>query len=80
MSNVEYKQSIGGIKYPQENISQGKNLEKRIIEEENNVAFYQLEGEQVKNEAKQMTDQLKNEIDKNKYEKLPLQTYNEIVK
>jgi len=77
---VEYKQSIGGIKYPQENISQGKNLEKRIIEEENNVAFYQLEGEQVKNEAKQMTDQLKNEIDKNKYEKLPLQTYNEIVK
>lgn len=77
---MEYKQSIGGIKYPQENISQGKNLEKRIIEEENNVAFYQLEGEQVKNEAKQMTDQLKNEIDKNKYEKLPLQTYNEIVK
>lgn len=77
---MEYKQSTVKEKTPQEKFFQGENLEKRILEEQNNVALYQLEGEQVKNEAKQMTDQLKNEIDKNKYEKLPLQTYNEIVK
>ena len=77
---MEYKQSTVKEKTPQEKFFQGENLEKRILEEQNNVALYQLEGEQVKNEAKQMTDQLKNEIDKNKYENLPLQTYNEIVK
>jgi|GEM_PF-1890351 hypothetical protein len=34
MSNVEYKQSTVEKKSPQENISQGENLEKRIIEEQ----------------------------------------------
>jgi len=80
MSNVEYKQSTVKEKTPQEKFFQGENLEKRIIEEENNVALYQLEGERVKNDTIQKTDQLKNEIDESKYENLPLQTYNEIVK
>jgi len=39
-----------------------------------------LEVEQATIETIQKTDQLKNEIDKNKYENLPLQTYNEVVK
>ena len=85
MSNVEYKQSTVEKKSPQENISQGENLEKRIIEEQKaekwvNVSLHQLEGKQVETETIQKADQLKNEIDKNKYENLPLQTYNEIVK
>jgi len=85
MSNVEYKQSTVEKKSPQENISQGENLEKRIIEEQKaekwvNVSLYQLEGKQVETETIQKADQLKNEIDKSKYEKLPLQTYNEVVK
>lgn len=85
MSNVEYKQSTVEKKSPQENISQGENLEKRIIEEQKaekwvNVSLHQLEGKQVEMETIQKADQLKNEIDKNKYENLPLQTYNEIVK
>ena len=77
---MEYKQSTVKEKTPQEKFFQGENLEKRIIEEENNVALYQLEGERVKNDTIQKTDQLKNEIDESKYENLPLQTYNEIVK
>ncbi len=82
---MEYKQSTVEKKSPQENISQGENLEKRIIEEQKaekwvNVSLHQLEGKQVEAETIQKADQLKNEIDKNKYENLPLQTYNEIVK
>lgn len=82
---MEYKQSTVEKKSPQENISQGENLEKRIIEEQKaekwvNVSLHQLEGKQVETETIQKADQLKNEIDKNKYENLPLQTYNEIVK
>lgn len=82
---MEYKQSTVEKKSPQENISQGENLEKRIIEEQKaekwvNVSLHQLEGKQVEMETIQKADQLKNEIDKNKYENLPLQTYNEIVK
>ena len=82
---MEYKQSTVEKKSPQENISQGENLEKRIIEEQKaekwvNVSLHQLEGKQVETETIQKADQLKNEIDKSKYEKLPLQTYNEIVK
>ena len=82
---MEYKQSTVEKKSPQENISQGENLEKRIIEEQKaekwvNVSLHQLEGKQVETETIQKADQLKNEIDKNNYENLPLQTYNEIVK
>lgn len=82
---MEYKQSTVEKKSPQENISQGENLEKRIIEEQKaekwvNVSLHQLEGRQLETETIQKADQLKNEIDKSKYEKLPLQTYNEIVK
>lgn len=82
---MEYKQSTVEKKSPQENISQGENLEKRIIEEQKaekwvNVSLHQLEGKQVETETIQKADQLKNEIDKSKYEKLPLQTYNEVVK
>lgn len=82
---MENKQSTVEKKSPQENVSQGKSLEKRILEEQKaqkwvNVALHQLEGEQLKNETIKNADQLKNEIDKNKYENLPLQTYNEIVK
>jgi len=69
MSNVEYKQSTVEKKSPQENISQGENLEKRIIEEQKaekwvNVSLHQLEGKQVETETIQKADQLKNEIDK----------------
>lgn len=82
---MEYKQSTVEKKSPQENISQGENLEKRIIEDQKaekwvNVSLHQLEGKQLETETIQKADQLKNEIDKSKYEKLPLQTYNEIVK
>ena len=82
---MEYKQSTVEKKSPQENISQGENLEKRILEEQKaekwvNVALHQLEGKQVETEITQKANQLKNEIDKSKYEKLPLQTYNEVVK
>ena len=82
---MENKQSTVEKKSPQENISQGENLEKRIIEEQKaekwvNVSLHQLEGKQLETETIQKADQLKNEIDKSKYEKLPLQTYNEIVK
>ena len=44
------------------------------------AALNKLEVEQTTIETTQKADQLKNEIDKNKYENLPLQTYNEIVK
>ena len=82
---MEYKQSTVEKKSPQENISQVENLEKRIVEEQKaekwvKVALHQLEGERVKKETTRKADQLKNEIDKNKYENLPLQTYNEVVK
>ena len=82
---MEYKQSTVEKKSPQENISQGENLEKRIIEDQKaekwvNVSLHQLEGKQLETETIQKADQLKNEIDKSKYEKLPLQTYSEIVK
>ena len=82
---MEYKQSTVEKETPQENFSQGENLEKRIIEEQKaekwvNVSLHQLKGKQVETETIQKADQLKNEIDKNKYENLPLQTYNEIVK
>jgi hypothetical protein len=40
----------------------------------------ELEVGQATTETKQKTDQLEHEIDKNKYENLPLQTYNEVVK
>ena len=85
MSNVEYKQSTVKEKTPQEKFFQRENLEKRILEEQKaekwvNVSLHQLEGKQVETETIQKADQLKNEIDKNKYENLPLQTYNEIVK
>ena len=77
---MEYKQSTVEKNPPQEKFFQGENLEKRILEEQNNVALYQLEGKQVETETIRKADQLKNEIDKSKYEKLPLQTYNEVVK
>ena len=74
---MENKQSTVEKKSPQENISQGENLEKRIIEEQKaekwvNVSLHQLEGKQLETETIQKADQLKNEIDKSKYEKLPL--------
>lgn len=72
MSNVENKQSTVEKKTPQENISQ--------VETWTTAALNKLEVEQTTIETTQKTDQLKNEIDKNKYENLPLQTYNEIVK
>lgn len=73
---MENKQSTVKEKTPQENFSlMGAWIDKALHELE-----AELEAEQVGKEAKQMTDQLKNEIDKNKYEKLPLQTYNEVVK
>lgn len=65
---MEYKQSTVEKETPQEDISWIKE------------ALYELEAEQVGKETIQKADQLKNEIDKNKYENLPLQTYNEIVK
>lgn len=72
MSNVEYKQSTVEKKSPQENISQ--------VEAWTKGALYQLEREQVGTDTTEKANQLKNEIDKSKYENLPLQTYNEIVK
>ena len=69
---MENKQSTVEKKTPQENISQ--------VETWTTAALNKLEVEQTTIETTQKTDQLKNEIDKNKYENLPLQTYNEIVK
>ena len=69
---MEYKQSTVEKKTPQENFSQ--------VEAWTNAALNKLEVEQATIETIQKTDQLKNEIDKNKYENLPLQTYNEVVK
>ena len=69
---MEYKQSTVEKKSPQENFSQ--------VEAWTNAALNKLEVEQATIETIQKTDQLKNEIDKNKYENLPLQTYNEVVK
>jgi len=69
---VENKQSTVEKKTPQENFSQ--------VETWTTAALNKLEVEQTTIETTQKTDQLKNEIDKNKYENLPLQTYNEIVK
>lgn len=57
---------------PQENFSQ--------VEAWTNSALNELEVGQATTETKQKTDQLEHEIDKNKYENLPLQTYNEVVK
>lgn len=68
---MEYKQSTVE-KTPQENFSQ--------VETWTTAALNKLEAEQATTETIRKTDQLKNEIDKNKYENLPLQTYNEIVK
>ena len=68
---MEYKQSTVE-KTPQENFSQ--------VETWTTAALNKLEAEQATSETIRKTDQLKNEIDKNKYENLPLQTYNEIVK
>ena len=67
MSNMEKGQSTVENPSPQENFSQLETYS----------ALNELE---VKTKTIQNTDQLKNEIDKNKYENLPLQTYNEIVK
>lgn len=72
MSNVENKQSTVEKKTPQENFSQ--------VETWTTAALNKLEAEQATTETIRKTDQLKNEIDKNKYEDLPLQTYNEVVK
>ncbi|MBF0981192.1 transglycosylase SLT domain-containing protein [Candidatus Gracilibacteria bacterium] len=72
MSNVENKQSTVEKKTPQENFSQ--------VETGTTAALNKLEAEQATTETIRKTDQLKNEIDKNKYEDLPLQTYNEVVK
>lgn len=69
---MENKQSTVEKKTPQENFSQ--------VETWTTAALNKLEVEQTTIETTQKTDQLKNEIDKNKYENLPLQTYNEIVK
>lgn len=66
---MENKQSTVEKKTPQENFSQ--------VETWTTAALNKLE---VETKTRQNTDQLKNEIDKNKYENLPLQTYNEIVK
>ena len=63
-----------------ENLDESKSLEKKNVRTEVHNGLKTVEDQVVENEAKQRTDQLKNEIDKNKYEKLPLQTYNEIVK
>ena len=63
-----------------ENLDESKSLEKKNVRTEVHNGLKIVEANVVENETKQMTDQLKNEIDKNKYEKLPLQTYNEIVK
>ena len=54
--------------------------EKKDIGTEVNNELKTVEAKVVENEAKQKTDQLEHEIDKNKYENLPLQTYNEVVK
>ena len=54
--------------------------EKKDIGTEVNNELKTVEAKVVENEAKQKTDQLEHEIDKSKYEKLPLQTYNEVVK
>ena len=73
---MENKQSTVKEKTPQENFSlMGAWIDKALHELE-----AELEAEQVGKETIQKADQLKNEIDKNKYENLPLQTYNEIVK
>ena len=64
MSNVENKQSTVEKKTPQENFSQ--------VETWTTAALNKLEVEQTTIETTQKTDQLKNEIDKNKYENLPL--------
>ena len=69
---MENKQSTVEKKTPQENFSQ--------VETWTTAALNKLEVEQTTIETTQKADQLKNEIDKNKYENLPLQTYNEIVK
>ena len=69
---MENKQSTVEKKTPQENFSQ--------VETWTTAALNKLEVEQLGKETIKKADQLKNEIDKNKYEKLPLQTYNEIVK
>ena len=68
---MEYKQSTVE-KSSEENFSQ--------VETWTTAALNKLEVEQLGKETIKKADQLKNEIDKNKYEKLPLQTYNEIVK
>lgn len=69
---MENKQSTVEKKTPQENFSQ--------VETWTTAALNKLEAEQATTETIRKTDQLKNEIDKNKYEDLPLQTYNEVVK
>ena len=69
---MEYKQSTEKEETPQENFSE--------VETRTTAALNKLEVEQETDKTIKKTDQLKNEIDKNKYENLPLQTYNEIVK
>ena len=81
MSNVENKQSTVENNSPQEKQTQLK----RIVEEKRTkrsvyADLNKIEVGQATTETIQKTDQLKNEIDKSKYENLPLQTYNEIVK
>ena len=69
---MENKQSAVEKNSPQEDLSK--------VLERTKTDLNKLKVEQATNETKQKTDQLEHEIDKNKYENLPLQTYNEVVK
>ena len=78
---MENKQSAVEKNSPQEKQTQLK----RIVEEKRtalsvNADLNKVEVGQIARQSTQKVDQLKNEIDKNKYENLPLQTYNEVVK
>ena len=69
---MEKRQSTVEKPSPQENFSQVEAWTKEALKD--------LETGQVKIGTQEKTDQLVREIDKSKYEKLPLQTYNEVVK
>ena len=78
---MENKQSAVEKNSPQEKQTQLK----RTVEEKRtalsvNADLNKVEVGQIARQSTQKVDQLKNEIDKNKYENLPLQTYNEVVK
>ena len=73
--NPSVKQTVS-----RENFDESKSLGKKNVRTEVHKELKTVEDQVVENEAKQKTDQLEHEIDKNKYENLPLQTYNEVIK